>query len=120
MQLSCPRRRGPSIPETFEIKREAAVYWVARSSRAMTAVHCLLAAPPSAPQPRRLMPRARHVFRVAAAILMDALGRQFQHAVRQRREKMPVVRDEQHGALVLGERRDQHLLGRDVEMIGRL
>jgi hypothetical protein len=26
----------PSIPETFEIKREAAAYWIARSSRATT------------------------------------------------------------------------------------
>jgi hypothetical protein len=29
---------GPSIPEAVEIDREAAAYWVARSSRAMTPV----------------------------------------------------------------------------------
>jgi hypothetical protein len=28
----------PSIPETFETDREAAAYWIARSSRAMTVV----------------------------------------------------------------------------------
>jgi hypothetical protein len=35
--LSLPGLTGrPSIPETFEINREAAAYWIARSSRAMT------------------------------------------------------------------------------------
>src|SRR6266481_573883 len=35
--LSSPGLIGrPSIPETFEITREAAAYWIARSSRAMT------------------------------------------------------------------------------------
>ena len=29
---------GPSIPETLEINREAAAYWVVRSSRTMTVV----------------------------------------------------------------------------------
>src|SRR4051812_721025 len=29
---------GPNIPEAFEIDRESAAYWVARSSRAMTPV----------------------------------------------------------------------------------
>src|SRR6266700_2863963 len=30
-------KRGSSIPEAFENDREAAAYWIARSSRAMTA-----------------------------------------------------------------------------------
>ena len=53
----------------------------------------------SAPQARRFLAGARDIFGVAAAILVDALGRQLQHAVGERGEKMPVVRDEQHGAL---------------------
>src|SRR5690242_20683753 len=36
-RLSCPGSTGASsIPETSEIYREAAAYWIARSSRAMT------------------------------------------------------------------------------------
>ena len=54
-----------------------------------------------APQPRRLVAGARDVFGIAAAIVVDAVGRQFQHAVGQRGQEVPVVRDEQHGALVL-------------------
>src|SRR5665213_417962 len=34
---SSPRRRGSSIPEAVSWSREAAAYWIARSSRAMTA-----------------------------------------------------------------------------------
>ena len=52
-------------------------------------------------QPRRLVAGARDVFGVAAAVLVDALGRQLQHAVGQRGEEVPVVRDEQHGAFVV-------------------
>ena len=55
----------------------------------------------SAAQAGRLVAGARHVFRVAAAVLVDALGRQLQHPVGQRGQEVPVVRDEQHGALVL-------------------
>jgi tripartite-type tricarboxylate transporter receptor subunit TctC len=69
---------------------------------------------------RRLLAGARDVFGVAAAVLVDAVGRQLQHAVGQRGQEVPVVRDEQHRALVLRQRRDQHLLGRHVEMVGRL
>src|SRR5882757_931238 len=74
----------------------------------------------SAPQARRLLSGAGDIFGVAAAKLMRAFRRQFQYAVGQRRQKMPVMRDEQHGALVLRESRDQHLLGGEVEMVGRL
>ena len=56
--------------------------------------------PPLTPQPRRFLPGARDIFGIAAAIGVDAVRRQFQHAVRQRGEKMPVMRHEQHGALV--------------------
>src|SRR5262249_31707100 len=61
-------------------------------------------------QPRRLMSGAGHIFRIAATILMDALGRQLQHAVGERGEEAAIMRDEQHRALELGERLDQHLL----------
>jgi predicted MFS family arabinose efflux permease len=70
-------------------------------------------------RPGASCPGARDIFGVAAAI-DECLRRQFQHAVGQRGEKMPVVRDEQHGALELRQRRDQHFLGRHVEMVGRL
>src|SRR5690349_21327399 len=36
MSLSSPRKRGSSIPEQRRSSREAAAYWIARSSRAMT------------------------------------------------------------------------------------
>jgi hypothetical protein len=36
MTLSSPRKRGSSIPEAFENDREAAAYWIVRSSRTMT------------------------------------------------------------------------------------
>ena len=68
----------------------------------------------------RFVAGARDVFRVAAVIAMNALGRQLQHAVGQRGEEAPVVRNEQHRALVLRQRRDQHLLGHQVEVVGRL
>ncbi len=47
------------------------------------------------------LPGPRDVFRVAAAILMEALWRQLRHPVGKCGEEMPIVRDEQHGALVL-------------------
>ena len=47
-----------------------------------------------APQPRRLMAGPRDIFRIAAAVLMDAFRRQLQHAVGERRQKMPVMREE--------------------------
>src|SRR2546430_13524785 len=34
---SSPRKRGSSIPERLNMNRDAAAYWIARSSRAMTA-----------------------------------------------------------------------------------
>ena len=43
---------------------------------------------------RRLVAGARDVFRVAAAVLVDAVGRQLQHAVRQRGQEVPVVFDD--------------------------
>ena len=46
------------------------------------------------PQTRRLVAGARDVFRVAAAVLVDAVGRQLQHAVRQRGQEVPVVFDD--------------------------
>src|SRR6185437_11810629 len=55
---------------------------------------------------RRLVAGPRHVFAVAAAVLMSALGRQLQHAVRERGKEVPVMRHEQHGALEVLERGD--------------
>src|SRR6267143_2574974 len=44
--LSSPGLTGrPSIPETFEIDREAAAYWIARSSRATTVLIVAAALP---------------------------------------------------------------------------
>src|SRR6187431_3550949 len=50
------------------------------------------------PQSRSFLSGARDIFGVAAAKQMRAFRRQLQHAVGKRREKMPVMRDEQHGA----------------------
>ena len=56
------------------------------------ALRCFKAATPrSTPQAGRLLAGARHIFGVAAAILVNALGRQFQHPVGQCSEEVPVV-----------------------------
>jgi hypothetical protein len=47
--------------------------------------------PGSAPQARRLVAGARHVFRVPAAVAVNALGRQFQYPIGQGGEEVPVV-----------------------------
>ena len=49
----------------------------------------------STPQSRRLVAGARHVLGVAAAVAVDAFGGEFQEPVRQRRQEVPVVGDEQ-------------------------
>src|SRR4030088_2073869 len=46
----------------------------------------------SSTQTGSLVARARHILRVAATILVNALGRQFQHAIGQRGQEVPVVR----------------------------
>ncbi len=68
---------------------------------------------------RRFLARPGHIFRVAAAVLANALRRQFQHSIRERRQEVAIVRNEQHGLLEPRERRDQHLLRRHVDMVGR-
>jgi hypothetical protein len=45
----------------------------------------------STPQAGSLAAGARDVFGVAAAVLVDPLGRQFQHAIGERGEEVPVV-----------------------------
>src|SRR5437773_9400873 len=52
-RLSSPRRRGSSIPEASSLRREASAYWVARSSRAMTAEFGARSPPSSPSLPRR-------------------------------------------------------------------
>src|SRR5665213_2792227 len=54
-QPSSPRKRGSSIPKRRSPAREAAAYWVARSSRAMTVglPSQLGFQPSSSPLPRR-------------------------------------------------------------------
>src|SRR4051812_4782090 len=47
---SSPRKRGPSIPERPGLIRGLVAYWVARSSRAMTAVRVASASSPSLPR----------------------------------------------------------------------
>src|SRR3954447_25341650 len=49
---SSPRRRGSSTPRPCGWSRDAAAYWIAWSSRAMTA-ECLASAPSSPSLPRR-------------------------------------------------------------------
>ena len=55
----------------------------------------------SATKAGSLVTAARDILGVAAAIDVNALGRQFQHPIGQCCQKVPVVRDEQHGALIL-------------------
>ena len=69
---------------------------------------------------RRLLARPGHIFRVATAELMNAVGRQFQYPVRERGQEVAVMRNEQHGALEFRQRLDQHLLRRHVQMVRRL
>src|SRR5436190_732882 len=57
--------------------------------------------PCSAAQAGSLVAGACHILGVAATVLANAFGREFQHPVGQCGEEMPVVGDEQHGALVL-------------------
>ena len=73
----------------------------------------------SAVQAGRLMARACDILSIATVITMYAFEGQFEHAIGQGRQKMPVMRNEEHGALILCQRLDQHFLGRHVEMVGR-
>ena len=52
------------------------------------------------------MAGAGDIFGIAAAILVDALRRQLQHAVGKLGEEMAIVRDEEHGAFEIGKRLD--------------
>ena len=58
-------------------------------------------------QARRLLARLCHVFSVATAELVNAIGCQFQHAVRERGQEVAVMRHEQHGALEFRQRCNQ-------------
>src|SRR3546814_3779064 len=69
---------------------------------------------------RRFLAGTLDIFRITAAILVDAVRRQFQHAIGQRRQEMPVMRDEKHRALVRRQRPDQHFLCVEVEVVRRL
>ncbi|MCY1562009.1 hypothetical protein D9M68_993420 [compost metagenome] len=51
---------------------------------------------------------------------MYAVRRQFQHAIGEGGEEVAVVADEQHRAFIGAQRLDQHFLGVDVEVVGRL
>jgi hypothetical protein len=51
------------------------------------------------PQPGCLVAGARDVFQVASAVGVDAVGNQFEHAVRQRAQEAAVVGHEEHRAL---------------------
>ena len=48
------------------------------------------------------------------------LAAQFQHSRSQASQKHPVVRYENHGAFEILERLHQHLLGREIQVIGGL
>jgi hypothetical protein len=56
---------------------------------------------PARVQPRRFLARAGDVFRIAAAVLVDALGGQLQHAVGQAGQEVAVMGDEERGASVI-------------------
>ena len=75
--------------------------------------------------PRRLVAGALDVFDVRAEIgvrggIGAAFAAQFEHAVAQPAEEIAIVRDEEHRPIEILERLDQHVLGRQVEVIGRL
>ena len=71
-------------------------------------------------QPRRLLPRPRHVLRITPAILVHPLRGQLQHTVREGRQEVAVVGDEEHGAFEVGQGGDQHFLGGHVQVVGGL
>src|SRR5580704_7260430 len=60
----------------------------------------------------RLVARARYVFRVPTAVEVNTVRCKLENSVRQRGEKLPIVRDEEHRALEGRERFHQHLFGR--------
>src|ERR1043166_9533844 len=71
----------------------------------------------------RFVPRALDVLDVRAWIGMRlrvgaALAAELEHAIAQAAQERAVVRDEQHRALEVGKRGEQHLLGRQIEMVG--
>src|SRR5208337_5311228 len=71
---------------------------------------------PSDAQAGRLMSGACDIFGIATVVAMHAFGGQFEHAIGQACEKMPIMRDEEHRALILRQRLDQHVLCRHVKM----
>ena len=73
----------------------------------------------------RLVARALDVLDVGALIrvrlrLGAALAAQLEHAIAQAAQELPVVRHEQHRPVEVLERIEQHLLGRQIEVVGRL
>mgnify|MGYP000426795823 CR=1 FL=1 len=73
----------------------------------------------------RLVSAARHVVDVRPGIhkrlrVGPGLAAQLEHATAKSTQERPVVRDEDHGALEVTERVDQHLFGRQVQVVGRL
>src|SRR4051794_21376473 len=79
---SSPRKRGPSIPERLRSARNAAAYWVARSSRAMTLDYAASASSSSS------LPRRDDLDLVAGLKLCLSPRAARQHVVIQRDRKM--------------------------------
>src|SRR5438045_1991834 len=79
----------------------------------------------SAMHAARLVPRARDVLHVGSGIHVQlrvgaALAAELEDAVAQAAQECAVVRHEQHRPVEILERVEQHLLGRQIEMIRRL
>src|SRR5690349_17260420 len=74
---------------------------------------------------RRLVSGTRHVLDVRPRIEMRldvdaALAPQLDDPVAQRAQERAVMRDEEHRAVEILERLDQHFLGEEIEMVRRL
>src|SRR3954462_1414373 len=69
--------------------------------------------------PRRFVAAASDVLQVTAAIQVGTFRRQLEDPVRQLGQELAIVRDEEHRALVAGERPHHHVLGGHVEVVGR-
>src|SRR5207248_4529939 len=73
---------------------------------------------------RRFVSRADHIFRVGTGIdvrfTVAGLAAKLENAIAEASQEGTVMRYEEHGAVEILQRINEHLFGCDVEMIGRL
>ena len=74
---------------------------------------------------RRLVPGAGDVFRIRTGIgvrlrLGAGLSAELEDPVAERTQECAIVRDEEHRAFEVGERRQEHVLGGEIQVVGRL